>query len=143
MLKFQYQAKSKKALNEETNQHVTEMATEGAVVKEDLDELETEKRVVSLVSRLKVLEVKMAILEPQYMINGKRHHVESTRWEAFKERSRRALLLTSGHGKLNFNFICSQISRNFKERCYCYGKSWNFSELYMKNSGTKLCFGYL
>ena len=129
MLKFQYQAKSKEALNEETNTHIPEMATKGAVVKEDLDELETERRIVSLVSRLKVLEVKMAILEPQYMINGKRHHVETTRCQAFKEKFRRALLLTSGHGKIIYNIIYIDKQKYLHKMFFSFGTRANIDPL--------------
>ena len=102
MLKFKY-PRVKDDLDDESNQRATEMDKDGDV-KHYSDKLESpneaSEKVVTLAKRVKVLEIKMAILEPQYMINGKRHYEHNTRWEAFKEKIRRAFLLTSGHGKL-------------------------------------------
>ena len=56
------------------------------------------KMIQNLISKLKILEYKMAILEPQYPINGRNHAQTSSKLEKVKEACRRAMLLTTGHG---------------------------------------------
>ena len=58
------------------------------------------KLIKNLTSKVKILEYKMAILEPQYPISGRKPSHQSNYFGQVRELFRRSLLLTSGHGRL-------------------------------------------
>jgi len=64
-------------------------------------EMSNLKLIQNLTTKLKVLEYKMSVLEPQYPINGRKNPQISERQNQIKEATRKLLLLSTSHGVPN------------------------------------------